>query len=84
MNSLRFDQSALLLQFLLPPRQLFQNGINRTLLAIRLQDVMALRIDRQPCVLLLHRPKQRIDLRERLDLVAEQLNPVGHVVVGGE
>ncbi len=45
---------------------------------------MALRINRQPRILLLHRPKQRVDLRQRFDLVPEQLNPVSQLVVGRE
>ena len=43
---------------------------------------MALGINRQPRVLLLHRPEQRVDLRQRFDLISEQLDPVGHLVVG--
>src|SRR5207248_307333 len=83
-NSLRFHKPALLLEFFLPPRQFFQNGIDRTLLAIRLQHVMALRIDRQARILLLHCAKQRIDLRERFNLIAEKFNPVRHVVIRWE
>ena len=33
---------------------------------------------------MLDRAEERIDLRERIDLVAEELDAVGHVVVGGE
>ena len=84
MNPLRFNQSTLLLQLLLPPGQLFQDGIDRAFLAIRLQHVVALGINRQAGIFLLHRTEEGIDLRQRFDLVAEQLNAVGHVVVGGE
>src|ERR1035441_4507172 len=42
---------------------------------------MTLGIDRQPRILLLHRSKQRIDLRERLYLIAEQLNPISRLVI---
>ena len=45
---------------------------------------MRLGIDRQAHVLLLHRAEQGIDLRQRLDLVAPQLDAVGVVVVGGK
>ena len=42
---------------------------------------MRLRIDRQPRVLLLDGPEERIDLRQRVDLVAEQLDPIGVLIV---
>ena len=44
---------------------------------------MRLRINRQPHVALLDRAEERIDLRERFDLVAEHFDAVGHVIVGG-
>ena len=50
----------------------------------RLHHVMALGIDGQARVLLLHGAEERVDLRERFDLVAEELNAVGRFVVGGE
>src|SRR5207248_1134079 len=46
--------------------------------------VMRLGIDGQADVLVLHRPKERIDLRKRFDLVAPQLDAVGVVVVSRE
>ena len=44
---------------------------------------MRLRVDRQAHVALLDGAEEGIDLRERLDLVAEHFDAVGHVVVGG-
>ena len=54
------------------------------LLALRLHHIMRLGINRQACVLLLHRPEQRINLRQRLHLIAPQLDAIGVVVVGGK
>ncbi len=53
-------------------------------LALRLHHVVRLGINRQARVLLLHRPEQRIDLRQRFHLIAPQLDAIGVVVVGGE
>jgi hypothetical protein len=43
---------------------------------------VALRIDGQTRVFLLYRPEERIDLRERIDLVAEELDAEGVFIVG--
>src|ERR1700756_2455024 len=43
---------------------------------------MALGIDRQPRIFLLHRAEQRINLREGIHLIAKKLNAVGVVIVG--
>src|SRR5580765_6328092 len=45
---------------------------------------MALGIDRQPRVFLLYRAEERIDLRKRVNFVAEKLDAVSIVVVSGE
>ena len=57
---------------------------DRRLLALRLHHVMGLGIDRQARILLLHRSEQRIDLRQRFDFVAPQLDAIGVVFVGGK
>src|ERR1700733_15227789 len=44
---------------------------------------MALRIDGQTRILLLYGAEQRIDLPERIDLVAEEFNAIGVLIVGG-
>ena len=76
MHALRFHDAALLLQFDFPPRQLFQNRIDRRALALRLHHVVRLGIDGQAHMLLLHRAEQRIDLRQRLDFVAPKLDAI--------
>jgi len=45
---------------------------------------MALGVNRQASVLLLHGAEEGIDLRERFDLVAEELDAIGGFVVGGK
>src|SRR6266852_3901743 len=45
---------------------------------------MRLGINGQAHVFLLDRSEQGIDLRKRLHFVSPQLNPVRHVVIGGE
>ena len=45
---------------------------------------MALGINGQARELLLHGAEERVDLRERIDLVAEELDAIGVLVVGGE
>src|SRR5690348_10337874 len=64
MHSLRFHKTTLLLKFLLPPSQFFEDRFNGPFLAIGLQNVVALGIDRQTRVLLLYGAKQRVDLGE--------------------
>src|SRR5258708_2351289 len=56
----------------------------RLRLALRLHHIVALGINRQPRILLLHRAKQRVDLRKRLDLIPKQLNPVSQLIIGRE
>ncbi len=83
-DALRLHHAALRLEMRHPLVQLGHDRIDGLRLALRLHHVVALGIDRQPRILLLHRAEQRIDLRERFDLVAEQLDAVGVLVVGGE
>ena len=45
---------------------------------------MRLGINRQPRVFLLDRTKERIDLRQAVDLIAEELDTIGILVVGWE
>src|SRR5580698_2646397 len=42
---------------------------------------MRLRINRQPHILLLDGAEQRINLRERLNLISKQLDAISHVVI---
>ncbi len=82
--ALRFHQPAVFQQRVFPPSQLFQNGPDSVVLGGVRHYIMAFGVDRQARVFLLHRAKQRIDLRERIDLVAEKLDAIGVVVVGRE
>jgi hypothetical protein len=43
-----------------------------------------LRVDRETVVALEHPPGERVDRRELVDLVAEELDPDGRLLVGGE
>src|SRR5215813_10281264 len=45
---------------------------------------MAFGINRKPCKLLLHCSEEGIDLRQRFDLITEELDAIGVLVVGGE
>ncbi len=83
-NALRLDHPALRLELRHPLAQLFNNRVNGRTPALGLHHVVALGIDGQPRVFLLDGSKQRIDLRKRFNLVAEQLDPVSHLVVGRE
>ncbi len=52
--------------------------------ALGLDDVMRFGVDGQARVLLLDGAEEGIDLREGFDLVAEELDAIGGLVVGGE
>ena len=84
MNSLRLHHAPLRLQLGYPLVQLGHNGFNGFGFAFRLHHVVALGIDGQARIFLLHGAEERIDLRERLNFVAEKFNAVGRFVVGGE
>ncbi len=78
-----FDHAALVFEFLLPPAELVEDAVDGGLLALGLHDVVAFGVDGEARVLLLHGAEERIDLRERVDFVAEELDAVGVLVVGG-
>ncbi len=61
-----------------------EDGVDGGGLALGLDDVVGLGVDGQAGVFLLDGAEERIDLRERFDLVAEELDAVGVFVVGGE
>ena len=82
MYALRLHQPPFFLQLFFPPRQLFQNRLHGPALLCRRHYVVALGINRQAAVFLLHRAEQRINLGERIHLVAKQLNAVGIVIIG--
>src|SRR5512140_217813 len=84
MDALGFHDAALLLEFGFPPSEFFKNSLHGSRFLLGLHDVVRLRIDGKPLILLLHRAKQRIDLRKRFDLVAKHLDAIGIVVVSRE
>ena len=58
--------------------------LHRLLLGVVAHHVVRLRVNRQPQIGLPHLARERIDLRQRIDLVAPQFHAVGPVVVGRE
>ena len=83
-NALRLDETALRLELLFPPFHLGDDGFGCGLLALGLNDIMRLRVDGKARVLLADGAEEWVDLRERVDLVAEELDAIGVFVVGGK
>jgi hypothetical protein len=83
-DALRLDHSAFGFELRNPLVELFEDGFNGFGFALGLDHVVAFGIDRQARVLLLDGAEERVDLRERLDLVAEHLDAIGGFVVGGK
>src|ERR1700738_1078539 len=84
MYALGLDQTTFLFELGLPLEEFAEDGFGCGLLALGLDDVVGLGVDREARVLLADRAEERIDLREGVDLVAEELDAVGVLVVGGE
>ena len=84
MQSLRLHHASLGFQPGDALGQFGQNRLNGRRFALRLHHVVALGVDRQSRVFLLHGAEQRIDLRQRINLVAEELNAVSALVVSGK
>ncbi len=82
MDALRLDEAALRFKIFLPPRQLVENRSDGGSTALRLHYVVRLRVDGQARVLLPDGAEEGIDLREGIDLVAEEFDAVGVFVVG--
>jgi len=72
------------MQPLHPIVQLQGDGLHGLGLALRLNNIVAFGVDGKPRVLLLDGAEERIDLGQRLNLIAEHFNAVGVLVVGGE
>src|SRR5581483_3326199 len=81
-HALCLYQPPLLLKFLLPPSQLVFDGLHRRALRFVLHYIVRLEINRETVILLLYRSEKKINLSERLDFIAPQLDPVRHIVVG--
>ena len=73
-----------LMQFRMPPAKFVLDGLHRLLPCLRAHHIVSLRINRKTQVCLANLPKQRIDLRKALDLIAPELNPVRIVIVRGK
>src|SRR6185437_891738 len=83
MHALGFNEAALGFEFLLPPFELGEDAVDGGGFALGLDDVVRLGIDGQARVLLADGAEERVDLREGVDLVAEELDAIGVLVVGG-
>ena len=84
MDALRLDAAALLLEFNFPPSQFLLDRFDRIRPRFVFHHIVRFGINRQPHVLLFHRAKQRVDLRERFHLISPQLDAICHVVVSRE
>jgi hypothetical protein len=80
-DSLRLNEAALFFELSLPVGEFGEDVIDGCVLALRKNNVMALWINGQARILLLDGAEQRIDLRERIDLVPEELNAKRVLVV---
>src|ERR1035441_10673187 len=83
MGALRLDEAALLLELFLPHFEFGEDGIAGGALAFGLDDVVGLWIDGEARVFLADGSEERIDLTQRIDLVAKELDAIGVFVVGG-
>src|SRR6185437_7598433 len=59
----------------------FENRVDCALLAVGLEHIVTLRVNGKAGILLFHGAEERIDLGKRFDLISEQLDAVGHVIV---
>src|SRR5882762_7328895 len=78
-QALRFHKFSGTLQFFLPPLEFFVNGDNGALALLSGHDVVRLGIDRHTSQILLPRPHftgYRIDLTDRVTLLAPHLQPI--------
>jgi hypothetical protein len=82
-NALGFDETALGFEFFFPPLHLFNDGRHGGGLAFGLDDVVGLGVDGEAGVLLADGAEEGVDLGEGVDLVAEEFDAVGVLVVGG-
>jgi hypothetical protein len=82
-DALRLHQPSLLFQFRFPPGQFFLDRSHGRSPRFFFHHIVRLGINRQPHVTLLDRPEQRIDLRQRFDLIAKHFHAIGIVIVGG-
>jgi hypothetical protein len=82
-DTLRLDHAPLGLKFGHPLIQFLHNRIDSLCPTLRLNNIVALRINRKARILLFHGPKEWVNLAEGLDLIPEELNPVSQLIVSG-
>ena len=83
-QSLRLQQLAAVLQVLQALRQLVPDGLHRLLHPLRPSDVVGGREDAQFIHLADHVAGQRVDVVERVDVVPEELDADGELLVCGD
>ncbi len=83
-DALRLDEAAFFFEVGLPLTPVsVEDGVDGGGFALGLDDVVGLGIDGEAGVFLADGAEERVDLREGVDLVAEELDAVGVFVVGG-
>src|ERR1700676_3506427 len=85
-DALRFDEFALLLEFVAPPAKLFLNGDDGALALILRHDVMGFRINGHTREIFLAGADfagERIDLAEFVDLIAPHFDAIAVVLESG-
>ena len=82
-DALRFDEAAFFFEVGLPLAEFGEDGGDGGGFALGLDYVVGLGVDGQAGIFLADGAEERIDLREGVDLVAEEFDAVGVLVVGG-
>ena len=82
-DALGLDEAAFFFELRFPVGELGDDGVDGGGFALGLDDVMRLWVDGEARVFLADGAEERVDLREGVDLVAEELDAVGVFVVGG-
>ena len=82
-DALGLDEAAFLFELGFPVGELGEDVVDGLVFAVGRDDVVGLGVDGEAGVLLLDGAEERVDLGERFDLVAEELDAEGVFVVGG-
>ena len=82
-DALGLDEAAFFFELGFPVAELGEDGVDGGGFALGLDDVVGLWVDGEARVFLADGAEERVDLREGVDLVAEELDAVGVFVVGG-
>ncbi len=81
---LRFHELAFFFELLVPPLEFALDALERLFARLGRHHVVRFRINGQPQVGLADLAEQRIDLAERVDFIAPELDAIRVIVVGGE